>query len=166
MKKYMMVFAGVMAFAWGNVAIAHDDVRHAHGRHMHGPLHGYKSGACVMKGDMQGAMMREKEVDGFRVCFHVMKGNTPNGDNSLMVKIGRRDKALTNLIVNSKVTHPNGKSESKMMMLMGDWYMANYHLEHPGKHQIMVLFKTADGSTHFTGLYYTKSQGDHYERSN
>jgi len=52
------------------------------------------------------------------------------------------------------VVHPNGKAESKMMMKMGDWYMAGYDLGHAGRHQVMVLFKTADGKKHFGGTFY------------
>jgi len=61
---------------------------------------------------------------------------------------------LTDLLVNSKVSHPIKESESKMMVRMGDWYMAGYDLGHPGVHQIMVLFKTSDGKKHFGGITF------------
>jgi len=76
------------------------------------------------------------------------------GTHNLMVKVEKDSKVLTNILVNSKVTHPNKESESKMMMKMGDWYMAGYDLEHKGPHQVMVLFKTQDGKKHFGGVTY------------
>lgn len=48
----------------------------------------------------------------------------------------------------------NGQSEVKQAMKMGGWYMAGYDLGHAGEHQVMVLFKTADGAKHKGGIYY------------
>jgi len=78
--------------------------------------------------------------------------------HNVMIKIEKDGKAITDLVANSKATHPNGQSESKMMMQMGDWYMAAYDLGHPGQHQVMVLFKTADGVKHFGGIDYPESK--------
>lgn len=41
-----------------------------------------------------------------------------------------------------------------MLMKMGDWHMAGYDLNAPGKYQLMVLFKTSDGQKHFGGVHY------------
>ena len=46
---------------------------------------------------------------------------------------------------------------NQMMMKMGDWYMAGYDLGHNGQHQLMALFKTADGVKHFGGVYYPET---------
>ena len=105
----------------------------------------------------KGAFMMTKELDGYQVTFHVMKapqGMQKGGSHHFMLKVEQDGKPETGLIVNSKVIHPGGQSESKMMMRMGDWYMASYDLGHPGKHQVMVLFKTPDGKKHFGGVYY------------
>ena len=110
---------------------------------------------------MKDMFLVKKDIDGYTVSFHAMKvaeGMQHGGSHNLMIKIEKDGKALTNLTANSKVTHPNGKSESKMLMKMGDWYMAGYDLDHQGQHQLMVLFKTADGVKHFGGVHYPKDK--------
>jgi len=177
MKKNIIIVGSLLVLTLGQAALAHDDVRRQHGHHFHGPLHGDKNGMVGHQHQageeamqhhepmmaMKGAFVSSKEVDGFTVNFHIMKamdgmkameGMKHGGSNSLMIKVVRGGKVQTDLVVNSKVTHPNGASESKMMMQMGDWYMAGYDLDHAGQHQVMVLFKTPDGNTHFTGIYY------------
>jgi len=77
-----------------------------------------------------------------------------------MIKIERDGKALTGLAVNSKVKHPNGTSESKMLTKMGDWYMAGYDLGHEGAHQLMILFKTPDGEKHFGGVFFPENESN------
>ncbi|MDQ6972222.1 MAG: hypothetical protein Q9M30_06200 [Mariprofundaceae bacterium] len=159
--------------AWIQPAIASDETRHMHGHHMHGPMHGDKNNPCSMSGDMKDGMaghhvegnpaaMKDafrvkKDIDGFSVSFHIMKapeGVAMGGSHHVMIKVEKQGAALTDLVVNSKVTHPNEQSESKMMMQMGDWYMAAYDLGHPGPHEVMVLFKTADGGKHLGGVAY------------
>lgn len=101
----------------------------------------------------------KKEIDGYTVSFHAMpakKGMQHGGTHNFMVKIEQDGKAVDVAAINSKVTHPNGQSESKMMMKMGDWYMAAYDLGHEGQHQLMVLFKMEDGQKHFGGVAYPK----------
>ncbi|MDQ6951727.1 MAG: hypothetical protein Q9M26_08690, partial [Mariprofundales bacterium] len=125
-KTSALILGGLLAIALSTPALAHDDVRKLSGHHMHGRLHGDKDNPCSMMGAMRGVLM-VKEVDGFTVSFHIMKamaGMKHGGRNNLMIKVKRDGKVLTDLVVNSKVTHPNGKSESKMMMQMGDWYAA------------------------------------------
>ncbi len=105
-----------------------------------------------------GGMLEEKQIiDGYTVTFHVMPaqpGKEMGGSHDFMVKIEQGVKVVTDAQVNSKVIHPDGKSETKMMMAMGEWYMAGYDLGHTGKHQLMVLFKTADGAKHSGGVWY------------
>ena len=64
--------------------------------------------------------------------------------------------AIQNVKINSKVVHPNGDAETKPLAKMGDWFMSGYDLGHTGKHQLMILFKTADGKKHKGGVYYSK----------
>ena len=103
-------------------------------------------------------MLSEKhKIDGYIVIFQAMKaqpGKEMGGTHDFMIKVEKDGKAVTGLAVNSKVVHPGGKAETKMMMPMGEWYMAGYDLGHPGKHQLMVLFKTADGAKHSGGVFY------------
>ena len=101
--------------------------------------------------------LKKKEIDGYTVTFHVMKakpGKEMGGTHDFMIKVEQDGKALSNIAMNTKVKHPSGKSETKKAMKMGDWMMAGYDLGHAGKHQLMILFKTADGKKHKGGVYY------------
>ena len=112
-----------------------------------------------MKNGNAGMFLKEKQIDGYKVSFHVMEasdGMRHGGSHNFMVKIEKDGKALKDVVINSKVVHPNKKAESKMLMTMGDWYMAGYDLSHMGKHQMMILFKTSDGKKHKGGVYYAK----------
>ena len=107
--------------------------------------------------DQDKMFLEKKAIDGYDVTFHIIKaklGKEMGGSHDVMIKIEKDGKAITNAIMNTKVIHPNNKSESKMTMKMGDWYMAGYDLGHDGRHQIMILFKTADGAKHKGGVYY------------
>lgn len=102
----------------------------------------------------------KKAVDDYAVTFHVMEaqeGMAHGGSHNLMVKVEQQGRVLDDIKINSKVIHPDGQSESKMLMRMGDWYVAGYDLGHPGQHQLMVLFKTADNAKHATGVYYPQT---------
>ncbi len=126
--------------------------------HDHDDGHHMDSGMSEMSdAPMPGMFMMKKEIDGYDVSFHVMKaqpGKEMGGSHDFMIKVEKDGKAVTNLVMNTKVVHPDGHSESKQAMKMGDWLMAGYDLEHEGKHQMMVLFKTADGNKHQGGVYY------------
>ena len=132
---------------------------HAHGHDDHGDSQHQASG---MKHDGHGSAMGEmflvkKQIDGYDVSFHVMKakpGKEMGNSHDFMIKVEKDGKALTNIPMNTKVVHPNGKAETKKTMVMGDWLMAGYDLGHEGKHQMMILFKTADGKKHKGGVYY------------
>ncbi len=109
--------------------------------------------------DMDKMFLVKKAVDGYNVSFHVMKakpGKEMGGSHNFMIKIEKDGKALTNVTMNTKVKHPNGSSETKKAMKMGEWMMAGYDLGHKGKHKMMILFKTADGKKHRAGIYYPK----------
>jgi len=155
MKKRIMVYAGMVFVAAAQPALAHE-----HG-HMDGDMH---SMGMQMDGGMEhmkGAFMTEKDIDGYTVSFRIMKapqGKDQGGNHHVMIKVMQKGKTVSDLMVNSKVMHPNGTSESKMMMRMGDWYMAAYDLDHPGPHQLMLLFKTSDGKKHFGGVSYPEQQ--------
>ncbi len=163
MKKTRMLLTAAALFA-ASLAMpsAWATGDHAHGEgHAHNPCNmhdGHMKGEMSHDGGMKkGTYLEKADVDGYTVSFHVMKapeGMAHGGSFHLMVKV-EKDGAVVGLqAVNSKVTHPNDKSESKMMMKMGDWYMAGYELDHPGQHKIMVLFKTEDGGKHFIGVKY------------
>ena len=153
MKKSMIIMTAMMAMAAVQPALASDDT---HKMHDDGHMQ-HDMGKEKDMSQMKGAFLVKKEIDGFTVSFHAMKakeGMEHGGTHNFMVKVEKDGKALTNLMINSKVTHPNKESESKMLMKMGDWYMAGYDLGHEGQHQLMVLFKTADGEKHFGGVRY------------
>jgi len=126
----------------------------ASGDHNDGHSHGHDE---VMSPSQGGMFLKKKEIDGYSVSFHIMKakpGKEMGGSHDFMIKVEKGGKALTNIVMNTKVKHPNGKAESKKAMKMGDWLMAGYDLSHEGRHQMMVLFKTADGKKHKGGVYY------------
>jgi len=167
MNKTIIMMTVVFAMAAAQSSLASDG-----GYHMSGDMHGNNMHTGHMqngdKGQMKSADMRtmkdtylvKKEIDGFVVSFHTMKakeGMQHGGTHNFMAKVEKDGKALTDLPVNSKVKHPNGTSESKMLMKMGDWYMAGYDLGHEGQHQLMVLFKTADGKKHFGGVSFPEN---------
>ena len=155
MKKSLPIVA-TMILAGVQSAHAHGDEHQMDGA-MHNPCSMHAQMGEMKKGTMRG-FMRKKSIDGYDVTFHVMKAPAAMrqaGSYHLMVKMEQHGKAVTNLIANSKVIHPNGKSESKMLMKMGTWYMAAYNLDHPGTHQIMVLFKSDDGAKHFGGIKFS-----------
>jgi hypothetical protein len=168
MKKSILVIAGLLLSS--SVAFAHGDGeqhmdRHTHDGMGHNPcsmqsMEGMKHNPCnmgSMQGMKKGTFLKKEVIDGYDVSFHVMKapeGMEHGGAYHLMVKVEQNNKIIALKAMNSKVTHPNDKSESKMMMKMGDWYMAGYDLGHAGQHKIMVLFKTEDGQKHFGGITY------------
>ena len=128
-----------------NMMMNHDD--HASDRHQ----------ASGMSHKKEGMFLVKKEIDGYNVSFHVMKakpGKKMGGSHDFMIKVEKGGMTLSSIAMNTKVIHPNGISESKGVMKMGDWFMAGYDLGHKGKHQMMVLFKTKDGKKHKAGVYY------------
>lgn len=162
------------------VAMAADEHMHDHmGSHnmsgmqhdMHGDMGDEKHGNMEKSmdhgmraeghGQMQGMFMKKVAVDGYTVTFHVMTANegmNHGGSHNLMVKIEKDGKALHDVQVNSKVKREDGKTASKMLMRMGDWFMNGYDIKHEGRTQLMVLFKTADGNKHFTGVWYPEKE--------
>ena len=110
-----------------------------------------------MPAKMDDMFQVKKNIDGYEVSFHVMKakpGKEMGGTHDFMIKVEKDGKSLTDIVMNTRVVHPDGHAETKPTMKMGDWLMAGYDLAHEGKHQLMVLFKTADGSKHQGGVYY------------
>ena len=165
MKKQTMILASMMVLGLATTAQAqageghdmdgHDMKKHAQHESGHGEMKVHDMGKS------SSMFLKKKEVDGYTVSFHVMPakdGMKHGGSHNLMVKIEQGSKTLTNVVINSKVFHPNNSSESKMLMKMGDWYMAGYDLGHAGKHGIMVLFKTADGKKHKASVYYKEEK--------
>jgi len=162
MKKTLLLIAGLTlgsSMAWAHGDEHHMD-EHMSGSMAHNPcsMHTMKSmNPCDMKGMKKGMFLKKKVIDGYEVSFHIMKapeGMAKGGTHHLMVKVVQNGKVVGLQAVNSKVTYPNDKSESKMMMKMGDWYMSSYDLGHAGEHKIMILFKTTDGQKHFGGIAY------------
>jgi len=165
MKKTNILGWSMVAVMLGaQIAAASDENRREHGHHTHGAMHGEKHDGMHMhdKGmmNMPGMFMKKKMVDGYQVSFHVMKAKGADAHH-FMVKVEKDGKVVPLAAVNSKVAHPGGQSESKMMKKMGDWWMAAYDLGHAGEHKLMVLFKTKDGGKHFGGVMYPAANGSH-----
>ncbi|MDQ6995195.1 MAG: hypothetical protein Q9M18_06330 [Mariprofundaceae bacterium] len=105
-----------------------------------------------------GVFFVKKEIDGYTVTFHVMvakEGMKQGGSHHLMIRIEQDGAIIKDAVINSKVFLPNKKTDSKMLMKMGDWYMAAYNLNDKGKNGIMILFKTADGKKHKAMVNYS-----------
>ncbi|MDQ6998516.1 MAG: hypothetical protein Q9M17_07365 [Mariprofundus sp.] len=159
MNKEVLVIAGMLLLLSVQIAFADDDVRKRHGVHFHGPLHGAhaENKQAEPSSVQQGTFLIKKNIDGFNISFQVIKvepAMRQGGTHRLLVKVVRNRVALSGLTINSKVSHPNDQSESKIMLETGGWYVASYNLGHAGDHQLMVLFKTEDGAKHFGGVLY------------
>ena len=125
---------------------------HHHAKHQHDGMDMQTSKSMFLK---------EKKVGEFLVSFHIMPakgGMQHGGSHNLMIKVEKNNTVLTDITINSKVFYADKTTESKMLMKMGDWYMAGYDLNQAGKHGIMVLFKTADGEKHKSSVYYTAGE--------
>jgi len=119
------------------------------------------SHAETMTAEQQKDMFLEKkEIDSYTVSFHVMRvnpGMEHGGTHNLMVKIEQGSTVLGDALINSKVIRPDGTSDTKRLMKMGDWYMSGYDLGGQGKYQLIILFKTSDGKKHKGGVYYQEN---------
>ncbi len=148
-------------------AMKHDDhsaMKHGdhgdHGDMNHADHSGMKHKGHANDGTghkMDGMFLKKKQIDGYTVSFHVMKpadGPSMGGSHHFMVKVEKAGKPIEGIVMNTKVVYPDGKDESKKTMKMGDWYMAGYDMQDGKKHQLMILFKTADGKKHKGGVYY------------
>ena len=145
--------SSTLAFASGS-GHQHND-GHSHG-HAH-DSHDASYGGHKMSHDGE-SFLKKKKIDGYTVSFHVMEASEKmrhGGSHNFMIKVEKGGKTQDDVVINSKVIHPNGKAESKMLVKMGDWFMNGYDLGHKGKHQLMILFKTADGKKHKAGVYFS-----------
>ncbi len=109
----------------------------------------------------QGFIAKKGIRDDYTVIFHVMrspKGMRYSKDQyHLMVVVEKDDKPVLGLHMTSKVLHPDGTTEEKPMMHMGEWYMALYNLGHDqGRHWITVQFKIS-GKKYSAGIYYPET---------
>jgi len=107
----------------------------------------------------EGGFIARKGIrDDYTVIFHVMRA--PEGMRyskehyHLMVVVEKDHKPVTGLQMTSKAIHPDGTSEQKPMMHMGEWYMALYNLSHEqGRHLISVHFNIR-GKKYAAHAYY------------
>ena len=153
-KHYLAImFAGALASS--GISYAEGGVSHEHSGHGN-----HSSSSMNDKNHATKMFLIKKNIDGYDVSFHVMKakkGMEHGGSHNLMIKVEQSGKIVSNVKINSKVVHPNGNTESKALMKMGDWHMNGYDLGHQGKHQMMILFKTPDGKKHKGGVYYPEA---------
>jgi len=150
-----MLMIAAPSFAGDGHSHGHDN---SDGHHADSGMSGMSDMSGQMSEQMGGMFLVKKEIDGYEVSFHVTKaqpGKEMGGTHDLMIEVEKDGKAVTDVVMNTKVVHPNGQSETKQAMKMGDWMMAGYDLGHEGKHQMMILFKTPDGKKHKGGVYYS-----------
>ena len=101
--------------------------------------------------------LKKKTIDEYTVSFSVTKvvpGMEHGGSHNLMVKAEKDGKAQVLRKIFAKVILADGTSKKQSLFKMGDWYMNGFDLGSPGKHQLIILFKTADGVKHNGGVYY------------
>jgi len=144
-----LIIPGLLAFSTGILASAG---------------HGHDEGGAEKHHDdsdghhaRDAMFLKKKNIDGYTVSFHIMKakeGKRHGGTHNFMLKVKQDGRILTDITANSKVVHPNGSAQTSPLSRMGDWYMTGYDLGHEGEHQVMVLFKTADGKKHKGGVHY------------
>lgn len=111
------------------------------------------------EGAMSQMFLEKRQVDDYQLSFHVMpasQGMQHGGSHNLMIKIERDGLLVTDAQVNSKVIFPDGTDQQQLLHRMGDWYMAGYDMQGQARHQVMVLFRRADGEIHRSGVYYPK----------
>ncbi len=106
---------------------------------------------------LQGFVVRKGIRDNYTVIFHIMR--SPEGmrysedQYHLMVVVEKDHKPVTGLQMISRVVHPNGITEQKPMIHVGEWYMALYNLHEQGRHWISVQFNIS-GKQYAAGTYY------------
>ena len=105
----------------------------------------------------QETFMKQEIIDGYTVTFHVMKsapGMDHGGSHNLMVKVEKDGSGQILDKIMSKVIWADGTDQQKQLFKMDDWYMNGFDLGSPGQHQLIILFKTADGTKHNGGVYF------------
>ncbi len=128
------------------------DSNHRHEHHMHDET--VQQHAPTGPDNM---FLVKRKINGYDVSFHIMKaqpGRETGGSHDFMIKVEKNGQAQTDIVMNTKAIHPDGKSETRRTMKTGDWLMAGYDLGHKGEHQLMILFRTADGKKHSGGIFY------------
>lgn len=68
----------------------------------------------------------EKIIDDYTVIFHIMKakpGKEMGGSHDGMIKVAKDGEVLANIVMNTKVKYPDGSTQRKRTMKMGDWLM-------------------------------------------
>jgi len=159
MKKSLLLATFVGGLVLTGASYASGSHAHSHGDDDMAATSQHDEGGMEMSHGSEMMFQEQRSVDGYDVSFHIKKakpGKEMGGSHDFMIKVEQAGKALTDVVMNTKVVHPNGKSETKKAMKMGDWLMAGYDLSHAGQHQLMILFKTADGKKHKSGVYYTE----------
>ena len=163
MKHWMMTLAALVLGTGVAVGAEHGAPGMDHGSMDHGAAGEMDHGAAgEMDHESMGAgdmFLERRTVNGLTVTFHVMEAPPEmnhGGTHNLMIKVERDGSPLTDLAMNSKVVFPGDGSrwDSKQPLHMGDWYMAGYDLGGSGRHQLLVVFRTAEGSRHSAGVYY------------
>ena len=118
--------------------------------------------ADMAKDQQKDMFLKKKTIDEYTVSFSVTKvapGMEHGGSHNLMVKAEKDGKAQVLRKIFAKVILADGTAKKQSLFKMGDWYMNGFDLGSPGKHQLIILFKTADGVKHNGGVYY-EAPGD------
>lgn len=117
--------------------------------------------AEMTKDQQEGMFLKKKTIDEYTVSFSVTKvapGMEHGGSHNLMVKVEQNGKAQILNKIFAKVILADGTAKKQSLFKMGDWYMNGFDLGSAGKHQLIILFKTADGAKHNGGVYYEEQE--------
>lgn len=151
----MVLILGAPVYAHGGEGRHHEsDVSMQHETGMNMGAMSKEGGVMGNSGD---AFLVKRHIDDYDVSFHVMPagpGMMHGGSHNFMIKIEKDGKVVNDVKLNTKVIFPDGNAQTRAAMRMGDWMMAGYDLQDSGRHQMMILFKTADGKKHRGGVYY------------
>jgi|GEM_PF-2624583 len=118
--------------------------------------------AGMAKDQPEEKFLKTQNIDAYQVSFMVTKtasGMEHGGSHNLMVKVEKDGTPQTLTKIFAKVILANGESKKEPLFKMDDWYMNGFDLGSSGKHQIIILFKTADGLKHNGGVYYQAEEG-------
>jgi len=69
-----------------------------------------------MSSDSKAMFLEKRSADAYEVSFHVMPakpGKQVGGSHDFMIKVEKGGEVLSDILMNTKVVHPNGQSETK-----------------------------------------------------
>ena len=107
--------------------------------------------------ELPGKLILAKAIEDYHLRVKVISVNKSlpdGGSHNLLVNIKHQERVQYGLAVTTKVVSGNGHKKTKPMLELGDWYLGGFDLETTDKHQITVMFKTAEGKIYSSEIAY------------